>query len=237
MVTPMSSVTQATLLDRIREAADPVAWDEFFERYWRLIYSHARHRGCSEHTAEEIVQETMLAVFRQRQVFRYDPNQGRFRDWLGVVVRNQVALRHRRGDERRQASVAPEQLADVPGACDPPDAAWENAFECTLLASLLDIVRHEVSPETFQAFELTALHDLPAADAGQMTGLSRNAVYLARRRVFDRLRELGAPYAEEGQLSDKLRTALAQAPRHVVQRSISMQVEKTMTEPLGERPS
>ena len=42
------------------------------------------------------------------------------------------------GDERRQASVAPEQLADVPGACDPPDAAWENAFECTLLASLLD---------------------------------------------------------------------------------------------------
>lgn len=232
MVIDMTSATQATLLERLREAADPLAWDEFFERYWRLIFSHARRRGCSEHTAEEIVQETMLAVFRQRQVFRYDPREGRFRDWLGAVVRNQVARRRRLADERRQETVAPEQFADAAHADAPPDAHWETEFESALLASLLDIVRHEVAPETYQAFELTALHDLPAADAARLTGLTRNAVYLARGRLLQRLRELGANYAEDGQLSERLKAALAQAPRHLVQRAVSVQVEKSMMEPL-----
>ena len=62
----MHSQTHATLLDRLREASDPLAWEEFYERYWRLIYATARGRGCSDHTAEEIVQEAMLAVFKGR---------------------------------------------------------------------------------------------------------------------------------------------------------------------------
>lgn len=230
----MSSRTQVTLLDRLREAADPVAWDEFFERYWRLVYAMARRRGCSDHSAEEVVQETMLAVFRQRQVFRYDPGRGRFRDWLGVVVRNVIAQRHRRGDARAVVDAAAllnvDSLADVAGDADSPDAAWDKAFEQTLLASLLDVIRHEVAPETFQAFELTFLHDLPAAAAAELTGMSRNAVYLARRRVLDRLRELGASYADDGQLGAQLRESLNQLPRHEIQRAISERVERTLGE-------
>jgi len=97
----MSSETQATLLDRLREGADPMAWDDFFQRYWRLIYAWARRRGCSDDTAEEIVQDVMLAVFEQRDVYRYDPERGRFRDWLGTLVRNKVA------DHRRRPSNCP----------------------------------------------------------------------------------------------------------------------------------
>ena len=83
----MSSTTRPTLLKRLGDGADPLAWDEFFDRYWRLIYAFARRRGCSDHTAEEVVQEVMLAVFQQQDVFSYDPARGRFRDWLGAVVR------------------------------------------------------------------------------------------------------------------------------------------------------
>ena len=61
----MSSTTQATLLERLRDGDAVMAWDEFFDRYWRLIFTAARRRGCREHTAEEIVQEVMLTVFRQ----------------------------------------------------------------------------------------------------------------------------------------------------------------------------
>ena len=93
---PMVTSTQATLLERIRDGADALAWDEFFGRYWPTIYGFARHRGCSEHTAEEIVQDVMLAVFQYRDVYRYDPARGRFRDWLGTVVRNKVAEYRRR---------------------------------------------------------------------------------------------------------------------------------------------
>ena len=58
----MHTQTQVTLLERVREASDPLAWEEFYERYWRLIFATARRRGCSDHTAEEIVQEAMLAA-------------------------------------------------------------------------------------------------------------------------------------------------------------------------------
>ena len=77
----MTSCTRATLLERIGDGADALAWDEFFARYWPTIYGFARHRGCAEHTAEEIVQDVMLKVFQQRDVYQYDPARGRFRDW------------------------------------------------------------------------------------------------------------------------------------------------------------
>ena len=72
----MNSNTRVTLLERLRDGSDALAWDEFFDRYWRLIFASAKRRGCSEHTAEEIVQDVMLAVFENKHVFRYDPAQG-----------------------------------------------------------------------------------------------------------------------------------------------------------------
>jgi len=86
-------------------------------------------------------------------------------------------------------------------------------------------VRQEVAPETYQAFELVALEGLPAADAARLTGLSRNAVYLARKRILARLRELGESYRSEGQLLDRIKRALAAVP--------SVRVERSLTDWMG----
>jgi RNA polymerase sigma factor (sigma-70 family) len=223
------SKTRATLLERLRDGADPLAWDQFFARYWRLIYTCARGRGCREHTAEEVVQEVMLAVFEQRHVFRYDPARGRFRDWLAAVVRNTVAGHRRQPAERLRALEGSQQdYADPPADDAPPDALWEAAFEQAMLAVLLDVVRREVAPETFQAFELLALGQVPGDQVAAVTGLSRNAVYLARKRVVNRLQELGADYREHGRLDERIRQALEMSPDAPVVRSVTSRTERTM---------
>ena len=226
----MSSQTRPTLLHRLRDAADSMAWDEFFQRYWSLVYGFARHRGCSQHTAEEVVQEVMLKVFEQRDVFRYDPARGRFRDWLHRVVCNQVAEHRRRPSERVRARGGDPGLNSIEPEGDgaAPDAAWEAAFEQALLSALLDVVRRETNPREFVAFELTALGRQRPAEAARVTGMTRNMVYKARRKVLSRLKQLAGNYAAAGQLCRQVRQALESLPEAPIQRSLTRQVEKTM---------
>lgn len=226
----MTETTQATLLDRLRDGADVLAWHEFFERYWRLIYAFARRRGCTEHTAEEIVQEVMLKVFRQHDVFRYDPTRGRFRDWLGTVVRNAVAECRRRPSERVRADggLSGGDVRQRPTCDSTADTEWEAAFEQSLLMALLEIVRREINPREYLAFELTTFSELSAAEAARVTGLRRSAVYKARQKVVQRLTVLGQSYRRDGRLEQRVKEALRGFPNSAVERSVTSKVEATM---------
>lgn len=226
----MASRTCPTLLERLRDAADPVAWEDFFRCYWPVVYAYARERGGSEHTAEEIVQEVMLTVFAQRDVFHYDPSRGRFRDWLYRVTRNQVAQHRRRPSERVRAcgGEAGPPLGEAESPEEPPDALWEKAFEQALLAALLDAVRREIPPQEFVAFELTVLQEQSPAMAAELTGMTRNMVYKARRKILARLRELAGDYASEGELCHQVRRAMAAHPAGSAERSLTRQIANSI---------
>jgi RNA polymerase sigma-70 factor (ECF subfamily) len=202
-----------------------MAWEEFFGIYGPLLWSYARRRGCADHTAEDLVQDVMLKLFERRDVFRHDPARGRFRDWLGAVVRNRVAEYRRRPQERARPTlggIPPEPAGEEAG----PDAAWEEAFERGLLAAALDLVRCEVEPRDYLAFELTAIEELEPARAAEVAGLSRNAVYKARRRILERLRDILGPYEDEGRLTERLREAMEALPPGAAERSLTARVTR-----------
>jgi RNA polymerase sigma factor (sigma-70 family) len=212
--------TRPTLLDRIREGSGDLAWEEFFGTYGPLVWTYARRRGCSEATAEDVVGDAMLKIFERRDVFRYDPDRGRFRDWLGTVVRNRVAEIRRRPQERARP-VGDEALPEPPAPDPGPDALWEESFEQGILAAALDAVRREVEPRDYLAFELTELEGIAPARAAAAAGITRNAVYKASKRIRGRLRELVGTYGEDGRLTDRLRAALAAAPPPPAARSLT----------------
>ena len=152
----MDLKTRATLLERLRDGADQLSWEEFFRDYWPVVFALARRRGCSDQTAEEVVQDVMLKVFQQRDFYQYDPARGRFRNWLGTLVRNCVAECRRRPSERvraRGGDSSGDRIDPIDDGAE-PDAQCEAAFEEALLLVLLDVVRREVDPRTFLAFEL-----------------------------------------------------------------------------------
>ena len=80
----------------------------------------------------------------------------------------------------------------------------------------------------YLAFELVTLEGLSGGEAGRLTGLSRNAVYKANKRVLQRLTELGAPYREEGRLTQRIKEALEQRPPPAVERAVTVRVQQTM---------
>ena len=224
--TPMVSITHThgSLLERLRHGSDPVAWDDFFHRYWPFVFSIARQCGCTQHTSEEIVQEVMLAVFEKKAFFCHDPARGRFRDWLGGVVRNKVMARRRAPAERcrvRGAGALPERAA----CNDAPEARWATAFDQAMLAFLLDIVRSETSPRAYQAFEAVAIGGCSGAEAARLTGMTRNAVYQARKKILRRLRELGAKYDAQGPPDERIRAAMHARPSAMIERSVVTRVE------------
>jgi hypothetical protein len=54
--------TRATLLDRLKNWNDQASWQEFFDIYWQLIYGVARKAGLTDAEAQDVVQETLVAV-------------------------------------------------------------------------------------------------------------------------------------------------------------------------------
>lgn len=230
-MTAMSSTTSITLLNELRDGSAPMAWEEFFERYWRSIYAWARRRGCSEQTSEDIVQDVMLSVFHSRDIFQYDETRGRFRDWLSAVVRNAIALRRRRPDGRIRPSGGDDDGlldAHTDEATEAPDAVWETTFDRSMLAAMLEVVRLETPARVYLAFELTTLSGLSGKAAARATGLTRAAVYHAKAAVLKRLKQLGAPYATRGQLAEQVRLALEEEPAPAVQRKLSVRTMATM---------
>jgi len=57
-----------------------------------------------------------------------------------------------------------------------------------------------------------------------LTGQTRNAVYLARRKVTQRLEQLGASYRQRGELPARLRKALESQPEPAVERSLTTRI-------------
>ncbi len=218
------------MLERLRDGSDMVAWEEFFGRYWSLIFAFARRRGCSQHTAEEVVQDVMLKVFEQKNLFHYDPQRGRFRSWLGTLVANRVADFRRMAAERVRAVGGDAQDNPVGSVADDvsPDDDWDATFEQSMLLVLLDVVRHEMSPRAYLAFELSTMHGLPGVEVARHTGLTRNGVYRAKKRALARLRELGAAYRRDGRLGEQLEEAVRMRPDASVERSLCSRIEETM---------
>lgn len=64
--------TRRSLLVRLREPTDDVAWAEFIEIYDPLVYRLARRRGLQDADARDLCQEVLRTV--ARAIDRWDPN-------------------------------------------------------------------------------------------------------------------------------------------------------------------
>src|SRR5215468_6377937 len=97
--------TRPSLLARLKNLDDQEGWRDFFDTYWKLIHSVALKSGLTEVEAQEVVQETLIAVSRAIEDFQYQPEVCSFKSWLRLLVRRRIADQFRRRTRASLTSV------------------------------------------------------------------------------------------------------------------------------------
>src|SRR5439155_297687 len=84
--------TRRSLLTRLKQWDDHESWKDFFDTYWKLVYGVAVKSGLNENEAQEVVQETVIAVAKKMHDFKYDPAVGSFKSWPATQVRETLGI-------------------------------------------------------------------------------------------------------------------------------------------------
>lgn len=183
--------TRASLLNRLKDQEDQDGWREFFDTYWRLVYSFARKSGLNESDAEDVVQDTMATVAKQMPSFRYDPDKGSFKSWLLTLVSRRLIDRQRKESRRgRLVEPMPETTTETgspPEFADPArpvlERLWASEWESHLLDRALQLVRAKVSEKQYLMYQLHVLQEVPLKTVAANLQTSSMSVYMAKHRV------------------------------------------------------
>ena len=187
-----SDSTTSSLLERLR-SGDPQAWQRLSDLYATLVYRWARMNKLQAGDAADVTQEVFQSVASNIERFRRDRAGDSFRGWLWAITRNKIHDHFRRqADEPRAAggTAAHERIHAI--SQELPDApnTTVSGFDAdaALVRRALRVVEAEFEPKTFRAFWRTAIDGQRAADVAEELGMSTAAVYMAKSRVFRRLR-------------------------------------------------
>lgn len=181
--------TSLSLFERLNQNE---GWDQLAAIYSPLLKVWLQKYDVQAADQEDLVQEVLLTVASQIHTFEHNGRQGAFRTWLKSILVNR--LRHfwrsrRRQPEARSDSEMDRRLAELADSASEVSRIWDAEHDRHLIRQLLTLIEPHFSPKTWQAFVQQAIQgkrgDAVAADLG----MSTNAVFIAKSRVFRRLRQ------------------------------------------------
>lgn len=190
-----STTTTTLLLQGLRDPANSQAWAELDARFRPIITGFARGIGLCDADAADIAQQSLAEFARDYNAGQYNPSRGRLRTWLMSIARHSaakvLAQRARRGLSLPMGAAA--EIQD-PASDARLTAIWNLEHERAVANEALRRLRTEtrLANHTIRAFELTALQAMTPEQAAAECGMTVAEVYVARKRVAEKLKELVA---------------------------------------------
>lgn len=183
--------TRASLILRLVDPADDVAWTEFLQIYEPMLFCLASRWGLQDADAREVVQETLLGVSKSIPSFRDRSHTGAFRGWLTAITRNKLAdhLAKRARQERGSGDTDIHRWLDQQASESSSASVWDWQQKRQVFAWAAERVRGQVSDSTWQAFHRTCVRGEKTKQVAADLGLREGMVYVARSRVMARLRK------------------------------------------------
>jgi len=199
--------TRKSLLGRLKNWEDNESWRDFFDTYWKLIYGFATRHGLSHEEAQEVVQETVVAVAKNIGAFHYDPKVCAFKTWLLGVTRSKIANQFARRARHpvNAVSASAEGSSTTAAVNRIPDEqagqweqAWDEEWRKNLMDAAIQRVKRRVSIEQYQMFDLFVLKQWPARDVAKALGVTVGHVYVAKHRLSKLVRNEVAALEAKG---------------------------------------
>jgi len=193
--------TRQSLIARLTDWDDRKRWSEFFETYWQLIHGVAMRAGLRDDEAQEVVQETCIAV--AKNVARYDSRQGTFKSWLLQMARWRIADQFRKRDGRRAPvgddTDATAMIERVAGTGERAfTMMWEEEWQRHLLEAALSRVKRQVDAKHFQIFDCVVVKGWSAAKTAKALNVNIAQVYLVKHRIKALLKKELAEIERQG---------------------------------------
>lgn len=116
------------------------AMDSLYQRYSRVLYSLAYRIVADRQTAEDLLQDAFISVWKRSTTF--SPQSGAARNWLISIVHHR-AIDHLRRVRRRsviqEAPLAELDLNEATALPDVWDEAWRSVQSSQVRAALMKI--------------------------------------------------------------------------------------------------
>ena len=191
-------LTRRSLIERLATLPEERDWERFYNQYYRIILSFAQRQGLDEHAARDVLQETMLLLIRKLRGFTYQPERGKFRNWLLTLVAGKVRDAKRRVWGKWTVSMSDATAEGRPAledtlAAESPEAG--AALDRAWLQSLAEEAMRKVAcdpclaAQTFEIFQAYAIERRPVAEVAAQFRVKENAVYQIKNRLVRRLRK------------------------------------------------
>lgn len=165
------------------------AFDEIVSRYQDGLFRFLRSYTNSTAVAEDLLQETMLKVFTQRQRYK---NQGNFKAWLYRIARN-LCIDHKRALGRRpvghwiaEEDLAPDGIENFDKAVDETDDARDRVFTREIEEKMEDALAM-LSTREREAFLLRRVEEMSYEEISQALDCTLSAAKMRVKRAFDKI--------------------------------------------------
>ena len=182
--------TSESLIQRLNDPQDAAARAKFLAIYRPIVVRMARRRGLQHADADDLAQRVFLSVAKKVHAWEPYEAETRFRNWLGRITRNAILNELTRAKPDRAAGAGKHDviLDQVPNASDLLSALmFEERRQAVLVAAYA--VQPEFSASIWSMFYQTTINEIPIKDVAQQLGRSVGAVYIARCRVMQRIKE------------------------------------------------
>ncbi len=156
-----------------------------------MIFRFLRSRGLQDADAADLLQEVLRRVGDSIGKLDYAKSKGGFRAWLFTITRNCLNSffeKRKRTKTTGNDSTHNAFLNQLPNDTEELTEIWEKEYQRQLMSKAIAIVRPNTDSKTWAAFEMTAINNMTADEAGDALEMTRGAVYVARSRVTARLR-------------------------------------------------